>query len=221
MIDPIAGTVDTSVGLMTNEVPGGSLGKEEFLQLLIAQLQNQDPLSPLKADQLAVQLAQFTSVEQLISINDQIGALGAADVALADSVATSTAVGLIGKNVRAAVDQIAFDGSGSAVVDVFAPPAGGSATVRVFDSTGLEVASYDAGILSPGAQTLNLGVLDQKLPPGTYRLVVQVSDAAGNTIALPTTISGLVNGVRYDRNGPMLMIGLTEFPLSSVLEVRT
>ena len=52
------------------------------LELLIAQLQNQDPLSPMEADQLAVQLAQFSSVEQLIEINEQIGSLGASDGAL-------------------------------------------------------------------------------------------------------------------------------------------
>lgn len=219
MIDPISGVGDATIDLVTDQIPGGSLGKDEFMELLVAQLQNQDPLSPLEADQLAVQLAQFSSVEQLVQINDNIQAMGAADGILAGSVATSTAVGLIGKNVRAAVDQVTLDGSGSASIDVLAPPGGGPATVHIFDRQGTEVASYDAGTLTPGSHTIDLATLDQAVPPGTYRISVEVSDPTGNVVPVPTMVSGFVNGVRYDRSGPVLMVGLTEFPLSAVLEV--
>lgn len=219
MIDPLTGAADAPVNLVAPEIPGGSLGKDEFLELLIAQLQHQDPLSPMEADQLAVQLAQFSSVEQLIEINEQIGSLGASDGALADSVATSTAVGLIGKNVRAVVDEMTFDGSGSAAIDLFGPPTGGQATVRVFDSTGLELAAYDAGALQPGFQSISLAAIDQALPPGTYEISVEVTDALGTVVPVPATVSGYVNGIRYDQSGPVLMVGVTEFPLSSILEV--
>ena len=47
-------------------------GKDEFLKLLVAQLQNQDPLSPVKNEEFVAQLATFTSLEQLISINENI-----------------------------------------------------------------------------------------------------------------------------------------------------
>lgn len=219
MIDPISGIADAPVDLFADQIPGGELGKDEFMTLLVAQLQNQDPLSPVEADQLAVQLAQFSSVEQLVQINENIQALGATDAILAGSIATSTAVGLIGKNVRAVVDRVTLDGSGSASIDVAAPAGGGSATVHLFDGQGTEVASYDAGTLVPGSQTVDLATLDKGVPPGTYRISVDVSDISGNTVPIPVTISGFVNGVRYDRAGPVLMVGVTEFPLSAVLEV--
>jgi flagellar hook assembly protein FlgD len=49
-----------------------ALGKEEFLKLLVAQMKNQDPLNPMDGQQMAAQLAQFSSVEQLINANDTL-----------------------------------------------------------------------------------------------------------------------------------------------------
>lgn len=50
--------------------------KDMFLKLLVAQMKNQDPTNPASADQLAAQLAQFSSLEQLISINDKLDGMG-------------------------------------------------------------------------------------------------------------------------------------------------
>jgi flagellar basal-body rod modification protein FlgD len=49
------------------------MGKEAFLKLLVAQLKNQDPLAPSDGKEMAAQLAQFSSVEQLVSVNDTLG----------------------------------------------------------------------------------------------------------------------------------------------------
>ncbi len=46
--------------------------KDMFLKLLVAQMKNQDPQSPASPDQLAAQLAQFSSLEQLISMNEKM-----------------------------------------------------------------------------------------------------------------------------------------------------
>jgi flagellar basal-body rod modification protein FlgD len=54
---------------------GGKMGKDEFLQLLVAQMKHQDPLNPMDGQQMAAQLAQFSSVEQLVSANDQLDAI--------------------------------------------------------------------------------------------------------------------------------------------------
>ncbi|AZS16111.1 flagellar hook assembly protein FlgD [Paenibacillus lutimineralis] len=67
-----------------------SLGKDSFLKLLITQMGNQDPLSPMDNKDTIAQLAQFTSVEQLINISDQIGKM---------SQSLGNTSGLIGKVV--------------------------------------------------------------------------------------------------------------------------
>ena len=51
---------------------GGDLGKEDFLTLLVAQLQNQDPMNPEDATEFTAQLAQFSSLEQLFNINENM-----------------------------------------------------------------------------------------------------------------------------------------------------
>ncbi|WP_059053543.1 flagellar hook assembly protein FlgD [Paenibacillus senegalimassiliensis] len=66
------------------------LGKDAFLKLMMAQMQNQDPLSPMDNTQMVAQMAQFTSVEQLTNISDQISKMG-------ESLGNTS--GLIGKEV--------------------------------------------------------------------------------------------------------------------------
>ncbi|MBN1670900.1 MAG: flagellar hook capping protein [Kiritimatiellae bacterium] len=53
--------------------PGGDMGKEEFLKLLIAQLQNQDPLDPMDNTAMVAQLAQFSALEQMQNLNETFG----------------------------------------------------------------------------------------------------------------------------------------------------
>ena len=51
--------------------PGGALGKDEFLQLLITQMRNQDPIEPVDNAEMIAQLAQFSSLEQMQNLNDE------------------------------------------------------------------------------------------------------------------------------------------------------
>ncbi len=68
-----------NIGSVWNEVvtesetrTGGSLGKDDFLKLLVAQLSHQDPLNPQDGSEFVAQLTQFSSLEQLISIRDAV-----------------------------------------------------------------------------------------------------------------------------------------------------
>jgi flagellar hook assembly protein FlgD len=61
--------------------PGGSASKETFLKLLVAQIKNQNPLNPADGLEFVSQLAQFSSLEQLMEIRTGIDALGKKDSA--------------------------------------------------------------------------------------------------------------------------------------------
>ena len=67
---PLAPTPERTAAIPSN--PKGVMGKDAFLKLLVAQLRNQDPLAPADGKEMAAQLAQFTSVEQLQSANDTL-----------------------------------------------------------------------------------------------------------------------------------------------------
>ena len=71
--DPLSAAVEPTVRPPSAVAFGSpSMGKEEFLTLLIAQLKNQDPLSPTNPEEMAAQLAQFSSLEQLINVNEKL-----------------------------------------------------------------------------------------------------------------------------------------------------
>ena len=70
---PPIGTIAPSAGAARGLAgAGGKLGKDAFLQLLVAQMRHQDPLDPMDGQQMAAQLAQFSSVEQLVGANERL-----------------------------------------------------------------------------------------------------------------------------------------------------
>src|SRR3954451_16186073 len=79
--------------------PGGALGKDQFLKLLVAQLRYQDPMSPMQGDQMATQLAQFSSVEQLQQINANLTGQATSAGTLLGAVQSSAAINTIGHTV--------------------------------------------------------------------------------------------------------------------------
>ena len=68
------------------------LGRDAFMNLLVTQLQHQDPMSPMDNDQMVAQMSQLSTVEQLTN-------MASANAGMAQSLAQSSAVGLIGRTV--------------------------------------------------------------------------------------------------------------------------
>jgi len=60
---------------VVNNTPGAQLGKDDFLKMLVAQMQNQDPENPTDDSQMAAQLAQFSALEQMTNVADSVGQL--------------------------------------------------------------------------------------------------------------------------------------------------
>jgi len=87
MISSISGTSTTSSSQSTSRTPSSELGKDEFLQILVTQLRNQDPLNPQEDSEFIAQMAQFSSLEQLQNLNSQ--------------TMLSSAAALIGKMITA------------------------------------------------------------------------------------------------------------------------
>ena len=71
---------------------GQTLGQEDFLLMLVTQLNNQDPLNPMEGSEFAAQLAQFTSVEQLLSLNKTLSGQGEMFTLLAETMGESLVV---------------------------------------------------------------------------------------------------------------------------------
>ncbi len=75
MDDPDVQAMMQSIESAQNVPAGGSLGKEEFLNLLVTQLSNQDPLDPMDSNESIAQMAQFSALEQMQNVSAELQAM--------------------------------------------------------------------------------------------------------------------------------------------------
>jgi flagellar basal-body rod modification protein FlgD len=199
--------------------PGGTMGKDEFLQMLVAQLRHQDPLEPMNGDQMAAQLAQFSSVEELTKISEQLDKQNQMTELFAAAVNNSSTVNLIGRNVVVPGNDLTIGPSGDRAVSVDIGGSGGSGTLHVYGADGKEVASRALGDLSAGRQEIPLGDLVDSLDEGQYTYSIDVVGADEESVPVTAYMRVPVDAVRYTDDGLTLVSGTHTFPISSVLEI--
>jgi flagellar basal-body rod modification protein FlgD len=196
----------------------GSLGRDEFLRLLVTQLKHQDPLSPLEPHEFAAQLAQFSSVEQLTQLNQ--GLAIQSDLLQLSALMGETALGaaLIGRDVVAQGAHVMVPDSGPATIRVEVGAPGGRASLRLLDASGREVARRDLGTVPGGRQNLTLPA---DLPPGQYRYELTVEGPEDITIPVTPYTIGRVDGLSFKNGEIVLRIGDIEVALSDLAEIGT
>ncbi|MEX2582676.1 MAG: flagellar hook capping FlgD N-terminal domain-containing protein [Gemmatimonadota bacterium] len=209
------GTTPTS----TPVNPKGQLGKEEFLKMLVAQLKNQDPMNPMNGDDMAAQLAQFSSLEQLTNINKTLEAQAGLQEGVIASINDTTAMNVMGKTVLAVGDQVEVDAAGTGAVHFDVGGQGGLGTLKIYNEAGAEVGSRPLGFLSAGRHEADLGAAAENLPQGTYRYSVEVEDTAGKPVPSQSYIHAMIDGVNYGPSGPVLTSGTIRIPFATILKI--
>ncbi len=192
------------------------LGKEDFLQLLVTQLRNQDPLSPLQPHEFAAQLAEFGNVEQLINLNASIAQQTATAQLEALVAQTSLSASLIGRRILAEGNQVVVPEAGTAQVQVEIAEGGGNAVLEIFDTAGQLVRSVEIGAVEGGRRDL---ALPEDLPPGTYEFAVRVTTEDGDEVPVITYTSGVVDGVHFRNGQIVLRMGSVEVLLDALVEI--
>ena len=218
-------TAAATENIVPTGLPGGKLGKNEFLKLLVAQLKNQDPTQPMDGQQLAAQLAQFSSLEQLTNLNTGVEALGLQidaqtlqTQAVAKAVNDSMAQGLVGRLVTVAGDSMVIEKDTPVSVSATVAAAG-NATLKVYDGAGKEVATADLGRVGSGYRTIDVTDATAGLEPGDYTYKLEVKDAAGKSVAVTSFTTVRVDGVLFSQTGTALTAGPLTFPLGAVMRV--
>lgn len=221
-------------GVQSNTVPtptsaSGALtgkqvmGKEEFLKLLVTQLKNQDPTNPMDGQQFAAQLAQFSSVEQLINIEKGITTQSQNQGLLAQSMNSGLAAGLIGKHVVAESDQLYYAGSGNQPLQFKLESAAAGTTITIYDAAGGVVREMEVGSLPAGTQSNvswdGKNAAGKTVPPGTYTFGVKAADAAGAPIGAQPMADGKVDRVTFGPEGTLLWFGNRSVPMSAVTTI--
>ena len=196
-----------------------SLGKDEFLRLLIAQLKNQDPLSPMENTEFTAQMAQFSSLEQLFNVNDNLEDLQT----LSAAVANTQALALIGKEIRAEGDSVyVVGGKASGLVFNLGDQAV-RVNIHITDVSGNIVRTVYRGAMSGGMQEVawdGKSDVGGALTDGIYGYVVDAVNAAGEQIESDSYMSGIVEAVSMDNGITYVHIGDAKVMITEIIEVR-
>ncbi|MGQ0646108.1 MAG: flagellar hook assembly protein FlgD [Gemmatimonadaceae bacterium] len=205
--------------------PGGKMGKDEFLRLLTTQLRYQDPLDPMDAKDMAADLAQFSGLEQLLNINEQLEAQQGQYASLVTAINNSVAMNTIGKSVVIDADKVVLAKDAQGVVDgkVMADiVTSGNAKLTLYDKSGKEVGSRSLGYLGTGArQEFDIGSAAQGVTEGAYSFKITVTDAAsGKEVPQQTYTVGKIDGMTIGQDGKaMLMMGPFVLDFASIVEI--
>ncbi|MBN2803656.1 MAG: hypothetical protein JXR91_11215 [Deltaproteobacteria bacterium] len=203
------------------ETHGNSdIDKNAFLKLLMAQLQNQDPMEPMSNSDFVAQMAQFSSVEQLQAVNEGINLLGAQQGNLANAQASS----FIDKGVLVRSDKLEVSNTDiSASAGFTLLDNADSVLINIRDSQGQVVRSMKMAQLPAGPVQVDWDLINNggiKVPPGSYRFDIVAQDASGNSVSYEPQVEGRVNGVSYENGYPELVIGTNiKASLSDIIEV--
>jgi flagellar basal-body rod modification protein FlgD len=189
---------------------------DTFLQLLVTQLKNQNPLDPLDTNQFTQQLVQFTSVEQQLKTNEFLEAMMAAS----QNAGNAEAVSYVGKIVTASGNKAELVNGRAQWHFAVAEPAAITATVRDVDGN---VVYTKTGSVEQGESVFTwdgIGTDGRKRPDGSYSITVEARNADGKLINVATEMTGEVTGVDFTGSEPVLIVGNARVNMSAVMSVR-
>jgi len=193
------------------------LGKNEFLELLVAQLNNQNPLEPQENGEFIAQLAQFSQVEGIEKLNTSMGSL----LSGYQSSQALQASSLVGRKVIVPTEKAVVDTSETFKGSTVLPVTSSNVYVNVYDSAGKVVNRVNLGQQAAGNVSFMWDGKDSSgnlMPPGTYKFEAQATYADG-TKGLYTLLPANVDSVALGQNGGEMKLnlaGIGSVPLSQV-----
>lgn len=183
-----------------------TMGKDAFLQLLVTQLENQDPLNPTENTEFVAQLAQFSSLEGIQNLNtsleDVVGSI--------DAMQAFSSASLIGRNATAESSSFNYEGTPEKLGFSIENDAA-SATLVVKDSSGNTVKEMSLGQVEAGYHEVEWdGVNSDGLAAeqGLYTFSIDAKDSDSQSIDAKEFINGQVTGVSFGDSSALLIDGI-------------
>lgn len=193
------------------------LGKNEFLELLVAQLNNQNPLDPQDNGEFVAQLAQFSTLEGIEKLNDSMGDI-ISSVHSSQALQAST---LVGRSVIFAGEKAVVNTDEEFKGSVLVPQSSSNIFVSVYDEAGTLVNRINLGAQEAGNQSFTWDGTNsdgEQMPSGTYKFKAEGS-FDGETQGLYTMLPARVESVTLNPQGGDMLLniaGLGTLPLSQV-----
>ncbi|WP_374000721.1 flagellar hook assembly protein FlgD [Bdellovibrio bacteriovorus] len=196
-----------------------SLDKDAFFKLMLTQMKNQDPTNPLKSHEMAAQLASFSSLEQMQNMNKSLDEMKNGQ----KPSENFQALNLIGKAVAGDSSKVVRGVNDKEHDFKFNLPMDASeVTVKVRDTEGNIVRTYNLKSLKQGANKLTWNGEDEKAMkalPGEYQFIAEAKTADGKKLGIKTDFDGMITGVSYSNEGPVLHVGNQAIRFSDVKKI--
>lgn len=202
----------------TTESASDGLGKNDFLQLMIAQLQNQDPLDPADATEYTSQLCQYSSLEQLINANDNIETLTSS----IESGSRTNAASYIGREVTVSGNQVTLSNGTATGANFVLGSDAETVSVNIYDGNSELVDTVSLGDLDSGTHTFTWDGKKSNgadASDGTYTFKVVATGSDGTSVTVAPTFTGTVDSIEFENGNTMLNIGGGSWPVSSVVSI--
>ncbi|MBL7048075.1 MAG: hypothetical protein ISR96_00910 [Nitrospira sp.] len=207
-----------SLSSVTQQAAGKSLGREDFMNLLLKQLNSQDPMKPMDSTEFTAQLSQFSSLEELGNINATL------DKVLSSQRDTQNAAAsdLIGKNVQVEGSSTYLNDTADISYDLSTNAE--SVKIEVINSAGKHVRSIDAGNQDKGSSVYTWDGKDNfgnRQPEGEYTFEINAEDSDGESVLAATSASGTVKGVVFRDNKTYVVLqGNRDVPFDHIKSIE-
>jgi len=209
-------------GVAESAAPSNELGKDDFLQMLITQLRHQDPMDPMKDQDFIAQLAQFSSLEQMHNMNDNLSDNLTWNHLLSQTINNTMATSLIGKEIQATGNEAYLPEDGSTECHFRLGAYADTVSISVFDGSGAQVAKYEMNKLGEGDQVFEWDgrtINGERAQPGTYKFEISAVDSLGKDITVTPYKLGIVDGVQYVDGQAYLVVNGSQVSLGDVIAV--
>ena len=206
-----------------NSALSSTMTQADFLKLMTAQLQAQDPTNPVDNSQFVSQMAQFSQLSATQQLDTDLQTMSSNVTSNMQTSQVLSSANLVNRNVLVPASSVAYDGT-DAIKGAINVTSASSPTVQVLDGSGNVLRTISLGAQSAGLAQFSWDGKDDNgnaVAAGTYTL--QASSAAGSAgTALDTYVSGAVTGVGYGGStlGTYLQVsGVGGVPLSQVAQI--
>jgi flagellar basal-body rod modification protein FlgD len=191
-----------------------SLSSDDFLTILLTQLQNQDPTDPVDTGEMVSSLAALTTMAQQMETNESLKSIA--------QYAQSSSISYIGKTVTYSNDEISVSNATAGKTSFTLASNASSVSVAIYDEDGNAVSTLDLGSLSKGTNSFTWDCTDSSgstVDDGTYTFTVSASDTSDNTVSVSTGGTAEVTGVVYQDGNAYLVTDSGNISLDSVTGV--